>query len=105
MLASLEAAGVTYAAMWDADSGDGVGASFEQERATYDGLSADVGHVVLNHDTLAATAQDLVPFVIDWARARGLKMVTLATCLGLPAEAAYRDVGVPGTRDPTWTCT
>lgn len=78
--------------------------SFEEEQAAYNALSTTVGHVILNHDTVQATAEQLVPFIISWVRQRGLKAVTMGACLGLPEGSWYTDVTAPGTRDDSWTC-
>ena len=90
---------------WDVDSGDSVGATFEEEVATLNAVSTRDGHIVLNHDTLASTSEQLVPFLLQWAADRGLEMVTLGTCLGQPQATWYMDHVEPETRNPTWTCT
>ena len=98
--------GITHIAMWDLDSQDSFdpAPSFAQEQAAYNSLSTNAGHVVLNHDTVQATAETLVPWVITWVQARGLKAVTMGKCLGLPEASWYADVTAPGVRDSSWTC-
>ena len=104
VLAVLGAANISHVAMWDADSGDAGGATLAQEQAVYNGLNIVDGHVTLNHDTVKATAQALVPWVITWAQARRLKMVTMGECAGLPPAAWYYDVVKPESRNPSWKC-
>lgn len=89
---------------WDADSGDSTGSTFEQQKDTLNALDTVNGHVILNHDVQATTAQELTPFLITWAQERGLEMVTLGTCRGQPSELWYHDYVDPETRNPTWTC-
>ena len=72
--------------------------------ATYNGLGNKDGHVILNHDPLMQTAQELVPFIIQWAADKGLKMVTVGECLGQAPSTWYYDVTEPETRNPTWKC-
>lgn len=47
----------------------------------------------------------VVPVMIDWAKRNGLTMATVHECMGYPDPASwYVNVGAPGTRDATWTC-
>jgi peptidoglycan/xylan/chitin deacetylase (PgdA/CDA1 family) len=63
------------------------------------------GWVILHHDTQQNTADSMVPFMISWAKGRGLKMVTMAECMGIPESAAYRQPTLPPEQcNPTWTC-
>ncbi|KAF3352425.1 hypothetical protein VdG1_09112 [Verticillium dahliae VDG1] len=41
------------------------------------------------HETYASTVRTLTPYLIDWAKSRNLKLVTVADCLG-DADGAYR---------------
>ncbi|RPA75974.1 chitin deacetylase-like protein [Ascobolus immersus RN42] len=68
---------------WDVDSGDwnNVGLGTSQQRYQQAG-SGGQGHIVLNHETVAYTVQQLVPWVINWAKQNNLRMVTVAECLG-----------------------
>ncbi|TLD08078.1 hypothetical protein PspLS_10577 [Pyricularia sp. CBS 133598] len=47
--------------------------------------------VVLAHDIHELTANSITPFMIDTAKARGYKFVTMGECLGDPKENWYRD--------------
>ncbi|KAG2011086.1 chitin deacetylase, variant 2 [Coprinopsis cinerea AmutBmut pab1-1] len=59
----------------------------------------------LAHDALQSTAQQLGPWIANWANQRGLKAVTLSECLGEPIPGGQYDiVGQPTPRDNTWTC-
>ena len=52
--------------------------------------------IALEHDTGAKTVSDLAPFIVAWAQARNLQLVTVATCLGDANPAAwYRQVAIP----------
>lgn len=53
--------------------------------------------IVLSHDIHALTANSLTPFMIDQARAKGYKFVTVGECLGDPQENWYRN---PVTGNP-----
>lgn len=47
------------------------------------------GHIPLMHETYASTVNELVPWLIKWAKANNLKLVTVAECLG-DANGAYQ---------------
>ena len=80
---------------WDVDSGDwnNVGVSTSQSR--YSSAGTGQGHVVLNHETIASTVNELVPWVLNWAKSKNLQMVTVAECVG-DAGGAYT-TAVPKT--------
>lgn len=52
-------------------------------------LSAN-GYVVLAHDVHQATAYQLAEYMIDYARSKGLRLVTVGECMGDPAANWYR---------------
>jgi peptidoglycan/xylan/chitin deacetylase (PgdA/CDA1 family) len=90
--------------VWDFDSGDSVGATTAQSKASYDQLIAQHPSTILalNHEVYQQTAQVIVPYVIQKLQAAGYKLVTVAECVGLPA---YQGPAVaPSARDATWTC-
>ncbi|CZT12313.1 related to deacetylase [Rhynchosporium agropyri] len=69
---------------WDTDSGD-----WNKETPASSEKKLTVGpHVVLMHETIPSTANTLAPWTIDWAKKNGLKMVTVAECLG-DKDGAY----------------
>ncbi|KAH7334436.1 carbohydrate esterase family 4 protein [Rhizoctonia solani] len=88
---------------WDFDSGDSVGATPAQSKASYDQIIAQrpSNILALNHETYERTAHDVIPYVIPKLQAAGYKLVTVAECLGLQP---YQSVGSPQTPSSSWTC-
>lgn len=68
---------------WDIDSEDWNDAPPSQSEQTIEqaGTSGD-GHIILMHETIQTTVQELVPWVLDYASSNGLEMVTAAECVG-----------------------
>lgn len=87
--------------IWDVDSGDSVGASVAESKATYDDILSQHPDTILalNHETYETTAHQVVPYAIQKLQAAGYKLVTVAECLG---EQPYQSQGAPQTG--TWTC-
>ncbi|KAJ6596135.1 carbohydrate esterase family 4 protein [Mycena vulgaris] len=87
-------------AIWDFDSGDSTGKTVAQSEALYNGVvsSHPASLLSLNHETYGASHQ-VLPYTIAKLQGAGYKLVTLATCLGMPA---YQSVGALGTPDATW---
>jgi peptidoglycan/xylan/chitin deacetylase (PgdA/CDA1 family) len=77
----LQQNGFTTSVLWSLDSGDSTGASVSQSEQTYNS-SPKIPHIALNHETHQSTDTQLTPFIISWAQQRGLRMVTVAECLG-----------------------
>lgn len=100
----LQSLGYTHLVMWDLDSGDSAGLTPEAQQAVYNNAATDVSHNVLHHDTSESVASIMTPFVINWAKGRNLRMVTVGECLGDPVENWYRDRAPPATLDSTFTC-
>ncbi|KAJ7136630.1 carbohydrate esterase family 4 protein [Mycena epipterygia] len=90
-------------ALWDFDSGDSTGSTVQQSETLYDGVVRSHPNSVLavNHETSETTALTVLPYAIQKLQGAGYKLVSLATCLGMPA---YQSVGAPGKPDSTWTC-
>jgi peptidoglycan/xylan/chitin deacetylase (PgdA/CDA1 family) len=90
-------------AIWDFDSGDSIGATWQQSEAAYKTLvdKNPKNILALNHETLETTAHKVVPYVINLLQSKGYKLVTLAECLNLPA---YQSVVAPSTPDANWHC-
>lgn len=92
--------------MWSIDSGDTQGISLAQQQANYNN-APNGGNMAnfLNHDVQVQTAQNLVPWIINWYKASGLRSVTVAECLGVPLSQAYRAYTTPAPYDPAvFTC-
>ncbi|KAJ7662978.1 hypothetical protein B0H17DRAFT_1093143 [Mycena rosella] len=89
--------------IWDFDSGDSTGSTVAQSEATYNQIvsSHTSTLLALNHETYETTAHTVLPYAISKLQGAGYKLVSLATCLGLPA---YVSVGKPGTPDSSWKC-
>lgn len=48
------------------------------------------GEIVLQHETIKLTAQQLAPKAIDYAQKMGWKLVTVGECLGKDKSTWYR---------------
>jgi peptidoglycan/xylan/chitin deacetylase (PgdA/CDA1 family) len=88
-------------AMWDQDTQDADGASVSFSESVYtNAVNQNVNTMlVLNHETLATTADQVLPFAINLLKSHGYKLVTLAECLGVEPYAA---IGVP--QSGTFSC-
>ncbi|KAJ3292408.1 hypothetical protein HK104_005325, partial [Borealophlyctis nickersoniae] len=104
VLSTIVDLGYTTVALWSLDSGDSTGASLDQQKANYQNSDSSIRHVALNHDPNANTVNQMVPFILQWARDRGLRLVTVGECLGMDKSTWYRDVGAQGPRDGSWVC-
>ncbi|KAG8951024.1 Carbohydrate esterase 4 protein [Tulasnella sp. 424] len=71
-------------AIWDFDSGDSIGATWQQSEADYAALVAKKPKNILplNHETIETTAHKVVPYVINLLQSKGYKLVTLAGFFG-----------------------
>jgi len=89
--------------LWDFDSGDSVGVSPADSKARYQDLANrhPSTALALNHETLASTVYDVLPYAVQQLRARGYRLVTLAQCLGV---APYQAVGSPQAQTADWHC-
>jgi len=90
-------------AIWDFDSLDSDGATWQESEANYDTLISQKPKtiVALNHETEETTVHKVLPYAISKLQAAGYKLVSLSECTGMPA---YQSVGTPGTPDSSWTC-
>ncbi|KAG0151879.1 hypothetical protein CROQUDRAFT_667584 [Cronartium quercuum f. sp. fusiforme G11] len=61
---------------------------------------------LLNHETLKATALDVMPKALPNLVKHALKLVTVSECLGLATDPKewYQYVGTPTPRNASWTC-
>ncbi|KAJ6479488.1 carbohydrate esterase family 4 protein [Mycena vitilis] len=103
VLAALGQRGMN-AATWDFDSGDSTGSSAADSKKAYDQRLASnpTGNILaLNHETMASTVTDVLPYAISALQAKKYKLVTLATCLGL---APYLPASAAETSDFSWHC-
>ncbi|KAJ7678443.1 hypothetical protein B0H14DRAFT_2423324 [Mycena olivaceomarginata] len=90
-------------ALWDWDTGDADGNTTAQSEAVYnDIVNARLKNaLILEHETEETTATILVPYAINLFKSKGYNLVTIAQCLGVDP---YQAIGVPQTRDSSWTC-
>jgi peptidoglycan/xylan/chitin deacetylase (PgdA/CDA1 family) len=73
----------------DVDAEDWNGKTPAQSEAKFQAAGAGGnGHIPLMHETYQGTVETLTPWVISWAKTNGLKLVTVAECLG-DAGGAY----------------
>ncbi|CCO36499.1 Bifunctional xylanase/deacetylase Includes: RecName: Full=Endo-1,4-beta-xylanase D [Rhizoctonia solani AG-1 IB] len=88
---------------WDLDSQDWNGASVSQIESTYKTRidSNPNGILTLNHEVYAGSAQQVLPWVINYAKSKGYKLVTVAECVG---AQPYITKGSPSRRDSSWVC-
>ncbi|KAI3620871.1 chitin deacetylase [Moniliophthora roreri] len=84
---------------WDFDSGDSVGASADESKASYAELIQEHPNTIiaLNHET----ERDVIRTVIPELKSAGYNLATVAECLGMNP---YQSVGDPQTPDSSWTC-
>lgn len=92
--------------MWDSLSSDSVGASVSaQKKAMDDVVNAYPSpRLPLLHSTIAATSQQVLPYIVPKLKAKGYQLVSVDTCLGSSGEWPYAYVGQPGLRDGNWKC-
>ncbi|KAL0953206.1 hypothetical protein HGRIS_004461 [Hohenbuehelia grisea] len=88
--------------IWDFDSGDSVGATVAQSKASYDDIIRQHPSTILalNHEVYETTAHQVLPYAISKLQAAGYRLVTLAECLGKPAYMSNPSPPLPGA----WTC-
>ena len=81
--------------IWDIDTGDSIGADVEDSKKNIiDAGTSGNGHIVLMHDPMRTTADELVSWVLEYAKENDLKLVTVADCLGDEA-GPYEEAGEP----------
>ncbi|KAK3386061.1 deacetylase-like protein [Podospora didyma] len=69
----------------DIDSGDWNNQTPQQSQAKFTSAGAKGnGHIPLMHEVYPGTVNTLTPWLINWAKTNGLKLVTVAECLGDP---------------------
>lgn len=85
---------------WDIDSQDWNDVSVSESQAAFEGVDTSSSHIALMHETIQSTAEELVPWVLEWAASNNLKMVTVAECVG-DAGGEYSD---PAETDGSNTC-
>ncbi|KAG8991483.1 Carbohydrate esterase 4 protein [Tulasnella sp. 427] len=86
--------------IWDFDSRDAVGATYQQSEGNYTALVATKPKniLALNHETIETTAHEVVPFVIKLLQSNGYKLVTLAECLGAKPYKYVQAPAIPDVR-------
>ncbi|CAG8834951.1 28190_t:CDS:1, partial [Racocetra persica] len=105
---SMLANGMDKLVIWDVDTQDSIdGVTESQSEDNFsNGISDQQPHIVLNHDRIQTTCDQLAPFEISQAIDYGYWFDTVAGCNGdWDSSNWYNiDTGYFGTRDETWTC-
>ncbi|KAL2004842.1 hypothetical protein VTN00DRAFT_3115 [Thermoascus crustaceus] len=71
--------------IWDIDSGDWAGLSpADSEARIVNAGTSGNGHIILMHEPLPSTVNELVPWALNYAQSNNLTLVTVAECLGDP---------------------
>ncbi|KAG8741197.1 Carbohydrate esterase 4 protein [Ceratobasidium sp. 414] len=83
---------------WDFDAQDWNGATVAQTEASYKTRfdSNPTGILALNHEVYATSVQQVLPYVINYAKTKGYRLVTVAECVG---AQPYLSQGSPAPRD------
>jgi peptidoglycan/xylan/chitin deacetylase (PgdA/CDA1 family) len=90
---------------WNLDTEDWNGVSVSASQNKFNSLGSDPRIIPLSHDALQSTAQQLGPWIANWAKQKGLRAVTLSECLGESIPGGQYDmVGGATPRDNTWVC-
>jgi len=79
---------------WDVDSGDWNNQSPQSSLSTLTNAGTGSGHIILMHETVASTPSQLADMVINYAKSKNLKMVTVAECVG-DSGGAYTTASAP----------
>ncbi|QRV98284.1 hypothetical protein RhiJN_26303 [Ceratobasidium sp. AG-Ba] len=87
----------------DFDSGDWNGTSSPDMQVKYKAaFDANPTNILpLNHEVYNTSVFDVLPYVIDLAKTKGYKLVTVAECLGIDP---YLHKDKPSKRDASWRC-
>ncbi|KAF8150211.1 carbohydrate esterase family 4 protein [Crassisporium funariophilum] len=90
-------------ANWDFDSGDSVGASVDEQKASYDELANRHPNNVLSlqHEVHETSAREVLPYAIHKLQGAGYRLVSLSECLN---TSPYIEIGSPAVRDGSWHC-
>ncbi|CAG8493274.1 20961_t:CDS:2 [Racocetra persica] len=105
---AMKANGMDKMVIWDVDVQDSISGITEQqcEENFSKAISDQQPHIVLNHDRIQSTCEQLAPFEISKAMDSGYWFDTVAGCIGdYDSSNWYNcDTDSFGTRDDTWTC-
>ena len=105
VLAAAGKYGYTKSIMWSADSFDyDKSRTMAAKQAVYTNLDRSIKHIALNHDVHETTVTHLVPYILNWAKANGIKLVTVGECLGEAKSKWYKDLGDLPARNPNLRC-
>lgn len=87
---------------WNMDTGDANGDGVQAGLNLYRNLKAPKHAIVLNHETVQATVDTVIPQAVNIVRQNGYSgSQTVAQTVGFNA---YKVVGKYGRRDASWTC-
>lgn len=85
---------------WDIDTQDWNDVPVSESKAAFEEADPDESHIALMHEPIQSTAEELVPWVLEWAASKNLSMVTVAECLG-DAGGEYTS---PALKGEPWYC-
>ncbi|EFI27453.1 chitin deacetylase [Coprinopsis cinerea okayama7 len=103
---TLVSRGIRYKiAHWSHDTQD-ESLSVEAIKAKFNELPDDPMVVVMANDWIKSTAEELMPWIVEWVQKRGLRAVTLSECTGEAIPGSMYDWAIngPTPRDETWVC-
>ncbi|PWN44370.1 glycoside hydrolase/deacetylase [Ceraceosorus guamensis] len=89
---------------WNFDTQDASGASVSQSLDVYRGIKAPKHAIVLNHETVSTTPDNMLPKAINIVKQNGYVPQNVQTVATNLRYNPYKVVGKPGVRDSTWTC-
>jgi peptidoglycan/xylan/chitin deacetylase (PgdA/CDA1 family) len=105
----LSSIGYTRIAMWEFGGGDSEGQTVAQSEAAYTAYYAATPQgspIVLQHDPYQSTVEQIVPWVVNYAKTNGKRIVTVGECVGDDPSNWYRGgIQTPAAQDATWVCT
>ncbi|EIE80186.1 hypothetical protein RO3G_04891 [Rhizopus delemar RA 99-880] len=71
---------------WDLDTNDWRAHDFTQEKSAYQEMDKDttgtVGHITLEHEVYNQTVNELIPWAIEYVKAKNYQFVTASECIG-----------------------
>ncbi|KAI9217869.1 hypothetical protein BC828DRAFT_239582 [Blastocladiella britannica] len=97
--------GIAHISKWDLDTldWDFENTPLADQEAVLDTASTTTGHLFVSHDMIPTTPTQLVDYMINWAKSRKLRMVTVGECVG-DMNFYHANVTTPETINASWYC-
>lgn len=89
---------------WNYDSGDSTGSTTAQSKAVLRTIKSPKHAIVLMHETVDTTPNNLFPAAIKIAKDNGYTAANHQTVPQSLGFNGYKVTGTRGSRDSTWTC-